>query len=105
MQKLLEINAWDKLEIMLIPNSVEEEVAQNVLTILKTMRGSVPFDREFGINPQLIDQPIGLVKAKLTADIVEAVAKFEKRARVQEVQFKADLNGRLEPTVRIVIRE
>ena len=52
MQKLLEINAWDKLEIMLIPNSVEEEVAQNVLTILKTMRGSVPFDREFGINPQ-----------------------------------------------------
>ena len=59
------------MEIQITKNNIDfapdsEEIHQNLRTILTTARGSVPLDRNFGIDMSVIDLPIPLYKAKLT---------------------------------------
>jgi hypothetical protein len=97
------------------PATVVEEVIQNVRTILTTTVYSVPLDRMFGLNPDMLDLPLPLAMARLTAEIVAVVEKFEPRAAVTKVMFGAvkaqedkeaeAMDGRLSPTVSLRIKE
>ena len=88
------------------PSSTVEEVIQNVRTIMTTTVYSVPLDRTFGINPDMLDLPIPAAMARLTAEIVAAVQRFEPRAAVTEVTFAGDgADGILKPSVRLRIKE
>ena len=88
------------------PTSTVEEVIQNVRTILTTTVYSVPLDRTFGINPDMLDLPMPAAQARLTAEIVAAVEKFEPRAAVTEVAFAGDgADGILQPSIRLRIKE
>lgn len=71
--------------INLAPATELEEIIQNVRTVLTTLKKSVPMDREFGINGEVVDSPIAVAQAKLTAEIVTAVNKYEPRASVVAV--------------------
>jgi hypothetical protein len=86
------------------PKSGVEEILQNVKTILSTVRGSVPLDREFGISADLIDAPTPAAQARSMAEIVEAVARDEPRAEITAVSFSGDSDGRLIPKVKVRIR-
>ncbi len=83
------------------PGSEIEEILQNVMTICTTSKYSVPMDREFGVDTVMLDEPVGRARAKLKAEIVRAVKKYEPRARVTRVDFSADLNGAVRPRIRI----
>lgn len=72
------------------PASKYEEILQNVRTIITTMKMTVPMDREFGINGDLIDLPIAAAQARLTGEIVAAVAKYEPRAQVISVAYEGN---------------
>lgn len=86
------------------PQSALEEIAQNVRTILTTPKYSVPLDREFGLNATMLDAPAPLAKARLTAEIVEAVQRYEPRVKVERVTFEGDgAEGILRPKVRLKI--
>jgi len=88
------------------PASTAEEVIQNVRTILTTTVYSVPLDRNFGINPDMLDLPMPAAQARLTAEIVAAVEKFEPRAAVTEVAFAGDgADGILQPSIQLRIKE
>lgn len=78
-----------------------EEILQNVKTILTTPMGTVPFDREFGIDWSLLDLPIREARAKLTVEYMDKVKKYEPRARVKQVDFEANTEGILKPKVVI----
>ena len=77
------------------PESLEEEIAQNIRFILSTPKGSVPMMRDLGIDHSLLDNPAPAMQAKLKADVVEQVKRFEPRARVKEVTLKKYMEGRL----------
>ena len=80
------------------------EVLQNVRTILTTARYSVPLDRQFGINADMLDEPLPRAKAKLSAEIIAAIRRYEPRARVTRISFSGDgMEGRLIPTVRVYV--
>lgn len=85
------------------------EILQNVRVILSTLRGTVPLDRGFGLSATWLDQPAPEAMAGLSAEIVEAVERWETRARVVSVQFRAGpdaaMDGRLFPVVRISLQE
>ena len=86
------------------PDSEREEVLQNVATLLGTMRYTVPFDRELGINPDYLDDPTPRTRAKLTANVVDLIRRKEPRAKVVEVNFKEDqAEGVLIPTVKVIV--
>ena len=91
------------------PQSTAEEVIQNVRCILATRKGSVPFDRTFGVSWGMLDKPLPVAKAMMIAAVVEAVQEYEPRAEVRGVRFDADadaaMEGRLNPIVTIEIRE
>ena len=92
-------------EIKILPENELEEIAQNVRTILATVKNSVPLDRGFGIDKQILDLPIGIARAKITAAVVVAINKFEPRVRVKRV-FYSDSNssdGQLTPNVEVTI--
>jgi uncharacterized protein len=83
-----------------------DTIIQNVRFILSTVWNSCVLNRSLGWVQDIKDGPIDFVKSQLAARIVEAIESKEPRAQVKEVLFDVDpLNGRLIPTVKVVIQE
>lgn len=96
----------DSYDWTIMPATEVEEILQNVRCILATTKGSVPMDRAFGISANMLDAPISVTQARLTAEIAKAVKTFEPRARVQEVKYSGDFSdGQLNFTVVVEIIE
>jgi len=95
----------DIYDVNLMPATVEDEIAQNVRTIVSTVQGTVPLAREFGVESSALDVPIEISKALLTAAVIDAVSQHEPRAEVVEVRFDDEqpIEGVLRPTVVINI--
>ena len=88
------------------PSSLFLEIIQNIKTILTTTIYSVPLDRELGLNISMLDTPIQVAQAKLTAEIMDKIKRFEPRVKVTKVLYQGDgLEGTLRPTVRVVIKD
>lgn len=86
------------------PATVEAEVIQNVRTILKTCVGTVPLARELGVTWEHLDKPLPVARSLMRTAIVDAIASFEPRARVEKVTFSGDgIEGLLQPKVIISI--
>ena len=84
------------------PASIQEEVVQNVRTILGVMQGEAPLNRSFGISRESIDMPNPVAEARLTTEIMAAIRRFEPRAKVERVSFRRDdAHGQLLPEVVI----
>lgn len=92
-------------EIIFAPSGIAEEVVQNVRMILSTPVWSVPLDRTFGINVEMLDKPTPDAMAALTSEIYMALRKWEPRCKVKNISFAGDIDGRLVPKVRIEINE
>jgi len=91
-------------EINFAPASEVEEILQNVRCILTTIQGSCPLFREFGISSDVLDQPLQIAKAKITAEIARQIANFEPRANLKKVLVEGDgLTGELKITVQVDI--
>lgn len=85
------------------------EILQNVRTILSTPKYSVPLDRDFGIDVTMLDEPMPVAQARLTAEIIAAVQQWEPRVQVTKVSYDGDIadgmDGILRPRVRVRIIE
>jgi phage baseplate assembly protein W len=52
----------------------------------------------------MLDEPLPRAKAKLSAEIIAAIRRYEPRARVTGISFSGDgMEGRLIPTVRVYV--
>ena len=92
------------VQIVNIGASGNNEVIRNLNIIYTTLQGTVPFDRNFGIDPDILDEPIDIAKAKLTVEIINQTQKYEERASVNEVSFDIDTeNGKITPKVVVNI--
>lgn len=82
------------------------EIFQNVRTIIKTIKGTVPLDRNFGIDISFLDSPIEVAKAKMRAEVINAIRVYEPRAEIVKVVFLGDdSNGVIVAKVVIEIDE
>ena len=88
--------------INLMPASELEEIFQNVRTIVTTIKGTVPLDRELGISANILDAPINQ-QSRLVGEIAEAIERFEPRARLRRIEFTGNENGELNPTLTLEI--
>ena len=88
--------------IKIMPENEAAEILQNVRTIVTTVRGTVPLDREFGISADILDAPMNR-QTRLIGEIAEAIAKFEPRARLRRIEFVGNENGELNPTLTLEI--
>lgn len=106
---MTEVTVIGTLDKVIIGATGITEIIQNVKTILSTRRGSVPGDRAFGVDGNIVDQPLIVARARGMADIVETVEKYEPRVRVKKVEWRENvtdaMDGRLVPAVTIEIED
>ena len=91
--------------IELMPQTTVEEVMQNVRMIVGVRKGTVPIDREFGLDATVVDKPMGAATALLSAQLAKDIPKFEPRARLVSLTTERTADGVLEPIIRIAIAE
>ena len=92
------------------PKDVLTEIIQNVRTIISTTQFSVPLDRRFGIDGTVIDLPLPVAMARISAEVIRAITEYEPRCRVVSVDFESTAatdaeEGHLLPKVSIAIKE
>lgn len=84
----------------------QAEIEQNIRTLLTTPQGSVPLDRNFGIDMTALDEPQPVAEARLTNRIRSSIRQYEPRAIVLGIRYERDAeNGRLMPVIRYRIAE
>ena len=95
----------DYKKVTLGEKDLLRSVVQNVRTILRTPKYTVPLDREFGMNTSFVDSPITVVPPLLIAEIREAIEEYEPRCSVTNIAFGIDkaAPGKLIPTVEVEI--
>lgn len=86
------------------PQTIEEEIMQNVAVILATPKFSVPLDRGLGMNMNFLDKPVPSAKVLAIGDVMDAIEEGEPRVKVREVDFLEDgMTGRLVPVAEVEI--
>lgn len=92
-------------EVNLSPANEYEEILQNIRTILSTPVGSVPLDRDFGVDMSFIDRPLPKAQAEIASGIVNAIKTYEPRVSVKSITWTADADGILRPKVAVRIND
>ncbi|MBQ3645105.1 MAG: GPW/gp25 family protein [Synergistaceae bacterium] len=94
-------NEQDKINFA--PKNIFEEIIQNIRTICKTVKYSVPLDRGFGVDAIFLDKPTPKACAMLQAEIISAIREYEPRCKVKKVTIEENLDGKLNIKLRIEI--
>lgn len=100
---LYEVSVKDPEIIDIAPKNDVNEILQNVRTILATTKGTIPLDREFGIDGSVIDIPTMQAQAYLTNEIFQAIRRYEPRVSIDNITFDGEISGKLIPKVVITI--
>lgn len=68
-------------------------LAQEIRTVLTTRKGSVPLDRDFGVDWSFVDAPLPEVQPRYVGEVARQVEKYVPRVRVLDVSFKSTTSG------------
>lgn len=80
--------------------ALREEIMEKVTFLLSVLKGTIPMNREIGIDPDVISSPTFLAQNLYTISAIEVIEEFEDRVTVEEVQFETDgSNGNIIPKV------
>lgn len=83
----------------------DSDILLCIKTILTTFKGSVPFDRDFGIDIGMIDENIHVAQNKYTVEAIKAIRKYEDRVKIKSIEFEVDISGMLKPKVTLEVVE
>lgn len=105
--KIISIIGVRQTKINLFPQTIVEEVMQNIRTLLSTIVGSVPLDRELGMEATFIDEPEPRAMMRLSIFALETIQEYEPRVEVTNIDFVPlpddALDGRMYPKVTVRI--
>lgn len=78
-----------------------EELNRKLALLFTTQAGTMPLDREFGLETDFLDSPSEASKSLFTAEAAAKVARYIPEARVKEVSWVAGETGSIIPKVVI----
>lgn len=87
------------------PATEAAEILQNIRTIITTTRYSVPLERDFGIDADMLDLSINVAQAKLQSEMITAIKKYEPRVEITSISFTGTADGVLIPKVQVRIKD
>lgn len=106
----MEVTVTPLTNINFAPGTEREEIIQNVRCIMATMKGTVPLDREFGLDFEGLDTPMPTAQMLFRMHLIDAISRYEPRVQVRSITFTtADntsataANGELVPHVTMEI--
>lgn len=91
-----------QLDLSLSGNQAED-IQRNLSFLYATRKGSVPLDRDFGLDWSMLDYPTEVAKNLLAAEIMTQTAKYESRARVSSLKWLQGNEGQLK--LKVVISD
>jgi len=98
------ITANERLTITFAPETLIEEIIQNVAMILSTPKNTAPLFRDFGTSITFLDRPTPAAEALIVAEIYDAIEMFEPRAEIINVSFVRDeMTGKIVPSLEVGI--
>ena len=65
-----------------------ERIIQNVRNLIRTRKYEVPFMREMGLSPDLIDSSLNKIKGDITTGVIELINTYESRVSVLDVSVE-----------------
>lgn len=78
---------------IIINNVYERELREEILNkatfLLSCIKGTIPMNREIGMDPDIMSSPAYIARNLYTISAIELIDKFEPRASVEEVSFMA----------------
>ena len=84
-------------------------LAQEVRTLLATRKGSVPLDRDYGVDWSFVDAPVTDAMPRIVAEYARQIERYIPRVQVRSITFapaKSEaLEGRLCPVVSLSVRK
>lgn len=102
---MIDITATELNGIDFAPTNSYAEILQNVRCIVSTIKGSVPLDRDFGVDAEYLDKPTPKAQAMVAQAILNAIQVYEPRVEVNSIRFTATADGRLIPKVQVKIKD
>ena len=78
-----------------------DEILRCIRNLALTPTGTVPLDREFGLDASFMGMPIETAKNLLAIELIEKIDRYEPRASVKEVELNTTTDGRI--TAKVVI--
>ena len=94
--------------VQIVINGVyERELRNDILEkcefLLTLIKGTIPMNRDIGIDPGIVSQPLYIAQKMYTMSAIETIEKYETRAIVEEVQFETTAGaGNMIPKVRLI---
>lgn len=79
----------------------KEAIHRHLSVLYGTRKGEQALDRNFGLDWSFLDQPMEVAKAMLSAEIITKTAQYVPSVTISAIEFVADSNGTLTPTVSI----
>lgn len=77
------------------------ELHRKLAFLLTTQTGTLPLDREFGIDFDFLDQPAEAMRSLFTAEVTVKVATYIPECRVKAVEWVSIEGGSVIPKVVI----
>ncbi len=71
----------------IITGGVDKSQITRIKNLLSTPVGSVPYDRNFGIDYSILDRPVVEAKVLLMAEIINKIRKYEPEIVSIEINF------------------
>lgn len=87
----IEVSTPQKLEFF--PLTWLDKTVEEVRIVLNTPIGSVPYNRDFGMDMSFLHLPINLAKSAYATAAAEAIERFVPSLRVNQVIFPDDSDG------------
>lgn len=95
-------------EIVIHPLSRAEEIIQNVRMILSTPKGTLPLDRNFGLDFSVVDKPVDRAMVYLSVDVFQQLKRYEPRVELVRILYPESetdfINGQLRPNVMLKLK-
>ncbi len=66
---------------------LRKEILDKCMFLLTMIKGTIPMNREIGLDPDIISQPAYIAQQRYTISAMELIDEFEPRAVVEEVSF------------------
>jgi hypothetical protein len=83
------------------PLSEQEDILRCLRTLIMTPAGTVPLDRDFGIDNSCLSYPLEVAKNIFAVELIDKAKTYEPRADISAVDFDYDDDGNI--TAKVVL--
>lgn len=77
-----------------------ESIRRNLGMLYATKEGSVPLDREFGLNCDFVSKSLPVAKSEFEFEVIKKTEIYEPQVQVDKVEYiYNEVNGMMQPVI------